>query len=992
MDHTLAFWPPETAQSYRDKGYWEPLTLGEQLRRWAVTQGERTALIAGDARLSYAALDARVDRLAAALHGRGIALGDRVLVQLPNDLPLVLTTLALLRLGAVPIMVMTALRERELAALGALAEPVACVVPDRFHGFDHRALAERIQAGLPSLQEIVVVGEAGPHTAFAALDAEPLDLPRPDPESIALLLLSGGTTDVPKLIPRTHVDYAYNARRAAEISGLDADSVYLAALPVAHNFPLASPGILGTFCTGGRVVLARTPGFDETFPLIARERVTHTALVPALVPLWLQAREWDDTDLSSLQVLQVGGARLEPETAARIRPELGCTLQQVFGMAEGLLCFTGLDDPDSIVLHTQGRPMCADDDVRIVDANGHEVAPGEAGELLVRGPYTIRGYYRAEAHNRIAFTSDGYYRSGDKVRRTAEGALVVEGRIKDQINRAGEKIAAAEIEALLVEHPAIREAALVALPDPRLGESACACVLGDDPTLDLAALHRFLAARDLPRHKWPDRLEHLDGWPLTAIGKIDKQALRTRLQPATERPAPRAYLEHRLRIVGEPLQLATRLAQAGLDDTLTLYERDGEWSLGIGVAARLDLNLERVRIRYDEETRSWPLEDFPSAVEAALAALPFSGWRAYGMARFELARRFHGLPDADTRTELLQLVVPAREIRLREGEALLRGLSQQDLDALAETLGRLDSDRPETPDLPVRAVQAPVAHEHGEAYQQMVAAAVAEIQDGQYQKVILSRRVGIPEPIDPITSYLAGRRNNTPARSFLLLWPGFRAAGFSPETVLEVSAEGWVSTQPLAGTRALGETPEEESALRAELLTDLKEVAEHAISVKLSFEELEAVCDPRTIQVSELMSVARRGSVQHLGSRAGGRLAPGANPWHAFQSLFPAVTASGIPKREAIDAIGRHETQPRGLYSGSVLTVDSDGTLDAALVLRAFYEQGGRQWLQAGAGLIALSTPQRELQETREKLAGVCATLFAPALAANDQPEEARAS
>ena len=298
---------------------------------------------------------------------------------------------------------------------------------------------------------------------------------------MAFFQLSGGSTGVPKLIPRTHDDYIYSLRGSAEICGLDAASVYLAALPVAHNFPLSSPGTLGTLYAGGTVVIARNPSPDEVFPLIERERVTITALVPPLALIWLEAAAARRPDLSSLKVLQVGGAKFAAEAAARVRPVLGCTLQQVFGMAEGLVNYTRLDDPDDIVVNTQGRPISPDDEVHVVDDDDRPVEPGEVGHLLTRGPYTIRGYYNAPEHNARAFTPDGFYRTGDLVRRDAAGYLTVEGRAKDQINRGGDKVAAEEVENHILAHPAVMDAAVVAMPDAFLGERSCAFVIPRGP-------------------------------------------------------------------------------------------------------------------------------------------------------------------------------------------------------------------------------------------------------------------------------------------------------------------------------------------------------------------------------------------------------------------------------------------------------------------------------------------------------------------------------
>ena len=510
-------WPVERAQRYRAKGYWLDRPLGTLLRDQAIATPGHTALIAGDRRIGYAQLDLAADRVAAGLSGLGVAPGDRILVQLTNIPEFVPLCFALFRLGAVPVLIPPAHRYAEVSALAELSGAVGYVIPDTSGGFDYRDLA----ASVPNLQHVIVVGEPSPgQVTFDSLDRAPIALPDPDPDQSAVLLLSGGTTGRPKLIPRTHNDYHYNARASAELLGLTASDVYLVALPVTHNFPLACPGILGTIATGGTVVLAPTPSPEDCFPLIERERVTVTAVVPPVAQLWLE--ETGRHDLSSLRVLQVGGARLADTVAAQVRPKLGCTLQQVFGMAEGLLNYTHLDDPDELINTTQGRPLSPDDEVLVVDASGDPVPDGEPGELLTRGPYTINSYYRQETDS---FTPEGYYRSGDVVRRGPTGHLAVVGRVKDQINRGGEKIAAEDLEAHVSAHPGVRRVAVIGLPDETFGERICVCVVAGDEPPSLRKLKQFLQQRGVSALLTPDRLEFLTDLPLTAIGKVDKKAL-----------------------------------------------------------------------------------------------------------------------------------------------------------------------------------------------------------------------------------------------------------------------------------------------------------------------------------------------------------------------------------------------------------------------------------------------------------------------------------
>ncbi|MCF2533542.1 (2,3-dihydroxybenzoyl)adenylate synthase [Yinghuangia soli] len=527
----LTPWPPETAARYRASGYWDGRTLGGLLRDWTAAYGPRLAVVGGGTRLTYRQLDERADRMAAGLADLGIAPGDRVLVQLPNVPAFPVLFFALARLGAVPVLTLPAHRITEIGHLARLSGAVAYVIADEAAGFDYRTLAGQVREQAPELSHVLVAGDPGPYRALESVDAEPRAHREPDSGDVALLLVSGGTTGVPKLIPRTHDDYGYNARASAEACELDAGTVYLAALPIAHNFPLACPGMLGTLAVGGTVVLAPSPAPDAAFPLIAAERVTHTALVPPLIPLWLGTAEWDDTDLSSLRVLQAGGSKLSAEVAREVPRQLGCVVQQVFGMAEGLLNYTRSDDPADIVETTQGRPLSGDDELRIVDAEGRDVAPGETGELLVRGPYTLRGYYRAPEVNATAFTADGYYCSGDLARQLPSGHLVVEGRVKDTIDRHGESVSAEEVETHVRAHPAIAACAAVGLTDPARGEQICAVVV---PAAGAAAptlpeLRAFLIARGVAAFKLPDRIAAVGEFPLTAIGKVDKRALTARL-------------------------------------------------------------------------------------------------------------------------------------------------------------------------------------------------------------------------------------------------------------------------------------------------------------------------------------------------------------------------------------------------------------------------------------------------------------------------------
>ncbi|MFI7412539.1 (2,3-dihydroxybenzoyl)adenylate synthase [Streptomyces sp. NPDC049627] len=548
--------PGERAEEYRRRGWWRPRLITDLALGGSRAYPDRCAVIEGDRRLTYGELAAAADAAASRLHRLGIGRGDHVLVQLPNSLEYVVTVLALIRLGAPPVVALPALREHELDHVLSVTRPVALAVPRRSRRFDHLAMAERLKERHPGIRTLLVSREdrstadedlaaregladlttlalGGVLPGVAAPDPGRLhasgDAPEPPrPQDNALFLLSSGTTGPPKAIPRPHEAFGHVISSAAEVSGLTETSVYLAVMPASHSFVFGHPGILGTLSRGGRIVLDSPDDPRRTLAIVEREGVTHCALAPAVLLQWLAVAEAGEHDLTSLRVLQIGGARLDATTARRVREQLGCQVQQVYGMSEGLLNFTRLDDPDAVVDETQGRPSAAGDELLVIDESGHEVGPGETGELLARGPGVLAGYYGEDEGNARSFTADGYYRTGDLVRRHPSGNLVVAGRVKDVINRGGEKIPADELEAVVLTHPGVRAVAAVAMPHPLYGEAVCLFVVGaGDGVPTLRELRRHLEDKGLARYKLPERLVPVQALPLAGVGKVNKVALRT---------------------------------------------------------------------------------------------------------------------------------------------------------------------------------------------------------------------------------------------------------------------------------------------------------------------------------------------------------------------------------------------------------------------------------------------------------------------------------
>ena len=534
LDGVVKF-PPEYAKRYRARGYWLDKSLATEFAAVFTRFAERVALIDGERHFTYADVDRQSDNLALNLIALGFKPLDRVVLQLPNVAEFVVLYFALQKIGAIPIAALATHRYNEVSQFVDIAQAVACVYPERQSDFAFGPMIARVAEASPCLKFRIVLGPAGPgELSLSELIDRPATLPKSalsgfaaDPEDPCIFQLSGGTTGVPKLIPRTHNDYAYNSKTAAQVCGVTGDSVLLLILPIAHNLPLACPGVQGFYFNGGAVVLSQSTRPEEVFRLVERHGVTHIKVVPALLIRLINSETVTQFDTSSIRYIQSGGQRLQPEVRIRTKELIPSVfVQENFGMSEGLLMFVRPEDPEDERLETVGSPICPDDEVRLIDDDGNDVPFGEVGEMCARGPYTLRGYYGAPEHNATVFTSDGFYCSGDLMRQNKAGNYMVEGRKKDLINRGGEKISAEEIENLILQHPSVQNVACVAMPDPDMGERMCACViLRTGKTLTLGDLLAFLATKEIAKFKLPERLEIMSDFPLSTFGKVSKKTL-----------------------------------------------------------------------------------------------------------------------------------------------------------------------------------------------------------------------------------------------------------------------------------------------------------------------------------------------------------------------------------------------------------------------------------------------------------------------------------
>ncbi|MDX6741684.1 (2,3-dihydroxybenzoyl)adenylate synthase [Actinocorallia sp. A-T 12471] len=527
--------PAEFATRYLAEGAWDRRPLAVAFQATAARVPERPAVVCGETTLTYRELDELSDRRAAGLVALGLPPGSAVLLQLANSAQAVVVWYALLKAGLVPVCTLPLHRGHEIGAIAAQTGPVAHVVDADLPGFDLVSFAVE-QAG--GARHVIALGARVPEGVvdFATLgEGVTAEEARATvrrvqegrrPEDIAVFQLSGGTTGVPKVIPRLHGEYWYNAAQYARVLGWQETDKIGFNGPFAHNAGIIC-GIHGPHSVGAALILGH-PTLESLIDVLTRQKATDIVLGAFVYDAALHPAMDEATELKRVIF---SGKKVAPKHFDAVTSR-GVWAGQLFGMGEGLCMVTPLDAPPSVRAETVGVPISPYDEVRILEPGGDDPVPeGEPGELCARGPYTLRGYYAAPEHNKRAFTPDGFYRTGDlAARRVVDGVVcyTVEGRIKDLINRGGEKINAEEVELLLVRHPDIVEAALVAMPDPRLGERACAYVVGRAGARhDITAIRAWLESLGVAKYKWPERVVWLDEMPRASeVGKVDKKVLR----------------------------------------------------------------------------------------------------------------------------------------------------------------------------------------------------------------------------------------------------------------------------------------------------------------------------------------------------------------------------------------------------------------------------------------------------------------------------------
>jgi cyclohexanecarboxylate-CoA ligase len=537
----------EQCERYRADGLWPDKLLNDYLDEAVARHPEKTASIDVRGRYTYAELRELADRAALAFLDIGVHHGDAVTVQLPNWKEFIVVTLALERIGAVINPVAPIFRERELRAMLRLARPVVAVIPAAFRDHDYLAMFKELGAEMSWLRSLVVLdARSGDGVVSwddflvrgAALERHKPALAwlRPGPDDVSELIFTSGTTGEPKGVMHTANSLAAAVQGIQLTQGVrDNDVIHMAS-----TFGHQTGFLVGVRLPlhAGAMAVFQDVWEPATFVgLIEQERISFTMGATPFLADTLRAPNLAAHDISSLRLYLCGGAPIPPSLAEEASRLLPCRLVPLWGMSEnGAVTMTMPDGPPEKIVTSDGRPYPGVQ-VTVCDADLQQLPTGEEGDLYARGVATFAGYVQGRHFTEQFFTADGWFNTGDRAVMDADGYIRISGRTKDIIIRGGENVPVKEIEDVLLRHPAVRNVALVATPDPRLGELGCACIIpepGQKLTLD--AMRTYLAEQQVTRQFWPERVELVDEFPMTPSGKVQKFRLREIVQTRAATP------------------------------------------------------------------------------------------------------------------------------------------------------------------------------------------------------------------------------------------------------------------------------------------------------------------------------------------------------------------------------------------------------------------------------------------------------------------------
>ena len=527
----------EDREKYNRLRWWLGMTWGDLLDKATDLYPNKIGLVDGVAKLTNTELREKVDRFAIGMINIGIKPKDWIMLQFPNWHEYIIAFFAAQKIGALTLLLIPRHNQSEINHLAALTNPVAWILPKQYGKIAYQPIIDDVLKENPQLKHVIQVRaeKNGPYQTMdeligkAELTKENLKIladRRPDPDEVSHIMPTGGTTGLPKASVRTHNSYITNVEYHSRAWEITSNDTLMVITPVGHSMAMHW-GIGAALLNFAKLVLLDSTQAEDICEWIQKEKVTAIPSVPALITRMLDMEGLEKYDLSSLKKISIGGAPSTPEMLRNAYAKLKCLVINAFGSSEGTNISTRPGDPLEVILGSVGRPACPYDRIIVIDDAGNEVPQGQEGELVSKGPGIFTGYFKSPEENSQIFTKDGFFKTGDKARKDVQGNITITGRIKDIINRGGEKISALEIEHRLSAHPDVRDAAVVGMPDKVLGERICAYVsLQTGAKVTFAEIIAFMKEKGASLQQLPERIEFVEDLPMTKVGKVDKKVLR----------------------------------------------------------------------------------------------------------------------------------------------------------------------------------------------------------------------------------------------------------------------------------------------------------------------------------------------------------------------------------------------------------------------------------------------------------------------------------
>ena len=532
----------EDADKYNKLRWWAGLTFGDVFDRATDIHPEKEAFVDQYSRFTYGEAREKTDKLAVGLMDLGIKPEDRVLLQLPNWNEFVFAFFALQKIGAITVLLIDRYRQFEINHLIKISGAKAWVVPAKYKKTDFMPIIDDVLREHPEMEHVITVRGRVDRSGFSSLEKlieqteltdenlEKLTDARPDPMQIAHMGPTGGTTGLPKIVARSHNSLLTGIEYCSKAWDQNCEDVNLIVGPIGHDLSF-SKGFIGSVITQGKVVLLDLADGKAICDAIEREKVTSIIWVPTLAQRMIEYPDLDKHDLSSLKKMHSAGGASQPGLVKSVTEKLNVKFYNGYGSTEGTTTITRTTDCLETICSCVGRPTCPFDTYKLIDSNGKDVPPGGQGELVLKGPGVFTGYYNNPEENAKAFTEDGFFRTGDMAGIDECGRITLTGRIKDMINRGGESISAAPIEGLIVAHPGVKAVAVIAMPDPLMGERVCAYIQPEaEAHLTFQGIISFLKEKKASVLQFPERIEFIQDMPLTPAEKTDKKVLREDIQ------------------------------------------------------------------------------------------------------------------------------------------------------------------------------------------------------------------------------------------------------------------------------------------------------------------------------------------------------------------------------------------------------------------------------------------------------------------------------